>query len=75
MLSEDIKSKEQVEEILEDILVLLFDAQEEGREPEEIYEGRLEEFYRNLLNALSSSVVTSEEKLQNKKQKNILTSS
>ena len=28
MLSEDIKSKEQVEEILEDILVLLFDAQE-----------------------------------------------
>lgn len=72
MLSEDIKSKEQVEEILEDILVLLFDAQEEGREPEEIYEGDFEEFYRNLLNALSSSVVTSEEKLKNKKQKNIL---
>lgn len=33
MLSEDIKSKEQLEAILEDILALLFDAQEEGREP------------------------------------------
>ena len=40
MLSEDIKSKEQVE----DILVLLFDAQEEGREPEDIYEGDFEEY-------------------------------
>ena len=72
MLSEDIKSKEQLEAILEDILALLFDAQEEGREPQEIYEGDFEEFYRNLLNALSSSVVTSEEKLKNKKRKNIL---
>ena len=72
MLSEDVKSKEQVDEILEDILVLLFDAQEEGRKPEDIYEGDFEEFYRNLLNALSSSVVTSEERLKNNKRKNIL---
>ena len=72
MLSEDIKSKEQLEAILEDILALLFDAQEEGREPQEIYEGDFEEFYRNLLNALSSSVVTSEERVKNKKRKNIL---
>ncbi|MGN1031842.1 MAG: hypothetical protein ACI4PU_00130, partial [Intestinibacter sp.] len=71
MLSEDIKSKEQVDEILNDILVLLFDSQEEGRDPEEIYEGDFENFYRNLLNALSSNVVTSEERLKNKKQKNM----
>ena len=72
MLSEDIKSKEQLEAILEDILALLFDAQEEGREPQEIYEGDFEEFYRNLMNALSSSVVTSEEIVKNKKRKNRL---
>lgn len=72
MLSDDVKSKEQVDEILSDILVLLFDAQEEGRKPEEIYEGDFESFYRNLLDALSTDIVTSEERIKNKKRKNIL---